>query len=1343
MRRWKLMLLVCCIFAFSTAESSAQTLGVYFDIGGVNPNYSPENITFPCQLQAYVVAKGFDETHGVVGWECRLNWSDSLFVSVESLSSQSVNIGTFPNFMVGMAQPAGIGAPMAILATLNIVAIGRGELSLAAGTPCSIPASELPVLCVNGALVPAGYEYGNANEPCASIGGSVNRTSEDEEIVLVSQHSRMEYRDGEVYAYSDLEKSWTAMPKFQSVNEIIMSSEDLRNTALVPRMLPIVANKTTGNKSTVILHDDFERYRTPSASAFLPAPGYAALFNSYTGPISSENIATQWGVVNSRHSSGAKSAYCNAIKKYCTSWNPPTGCSSGYVAEEVYERNIVSSMNAVQRFAFGEGVPRVTFRLYSDIGGSETWPEDYDYLLVFVQTPVGGFHVLHSVWYSTDWRSVAADLPVNLPDDTDLFFAFFADDFDGGNAGVYVDDVTVEIFDSDIRISSVLWSGTVYDAAEPNVYTLTIQNTGAIPTGEFSIAYNRGPFLDINALEGFQVVPSIAGYSTSEIQVQIPFPAQKTFNETISQTVHFMIDALGEIPEGGGEADNYYTSCLISWTIPNAPVILVHGLLGGALGKVVDGNRAQVYGSNLVKDVETFLLRPELLARRANTNVEVTDEPMYTPSAYPPEQGFIREYFTPVPAVHTQNPSPLDQRLWIPGVSIPVFTDLWEPLIENLVDSPYSDGEYILPDHDPSASSYHEQDLFLFNYDWRLDLNPDRNMSLNGSSSAYARMDSLINWIQLRHPGKDRLTVVTHSMGGLFVEAYLRSRPASHGVSRWIALGAPFQGSEMAMALLLGHTDVFGPAGMFASSQGPDLFQEFPSLWELLPTGHSDLNARTVAGSWESPRPFWFDGSASNWLWPFRRVSFPLAYGNYRPMSVLKDNPGAFGDWYDNSAAADYSRAMQNSYMSITPTNKISNVDTWLIAGKTNGSTLRGVARFGMPSPSKPDPNVQSYNIIAHELVRGPGDNIVSTWSATEVNVAEANLHRRYIGGADHWDLIRDPRVGGFIADLIRGKDLSSHIDIEQVEPAGPNRSEPWYIRWHTDAAVWMNKAGDKTSVMLNAPVSLELVQIDPAQPENNRVVVGLIHYPSPIGGPGDPQSFCQSLDPRFSLSEIGDDIIIASNSPDAMHLRLYIRPSPALWDPAASPPVKADLNKTVPDFTVLGHLYLKDLDYTYAFPSEEYDSTPFIRFNDIRYYGFGAYVDFTIQNGNVAPGLRLTLIVDGDGDGQEDMQVSAVPATEASLPVQRDTVLCSPNPLNGGGVIEWGLASGRAELVEVYDIAGRRVRSWIAASEMSGRQYFDGKSDDGKRLPSGVYLVAIKDNTGMIRAQTTITVVK
>jgi hypothetical protein len=72
------------------------------------------------------------------------------------------------------------------------------------------------------------------------------------------------------------------------------------------------------------------------------------------------------------------------------------------------------------------------------------------------------------------------------------------------------------------------------------------------------------------------------------------------------------------------------------------------------------------------------------------------------------------------------------------------------------------------------------------------------------------------------------------------------------------------------------------------------------------------------------------------------------------------------------------------------------------------------------------------------------------------------------------------------------------------------------------------------------------------------------------------------------------------------------------------------------------------------------------------------------------------------------------------------------PNPFSAGAAFDLTLAHDAAVKVDVFDAAGRRVRSFDFGRLRAGatRLSFDGRDDDARALPSGVYFYRVRAGT-------------
>lgn len=89
-------------------------------------------------------------------------------------------------------------------------------------------------------------------------------------------------------------------------------------------------------------------------------------------------------------------------------------------------------------------------------------------------------------------------------------------------------------------------------------------------------------------------------------------------------------------------------------------------------------------------------------------------------------------------------------------------------------------------------------------------------------------------------------------------------------------------------------------------------------------------------------------------------------------------------------------------------------------------------------------------------------------------------------------------------------------------------------------------------------------------------------------------------------------------------------------------------------------------------------------------------------------------------------------PATGADgVPIAASRLLgASPNPFNPQTAIAYELAQAGAVTLRVYDLRGRLVRRLLEATPQSAGRHataWDGRAEDGSRLPSGVYLCRLR----------------
>ncbi|HLF91596.1 MAG TPA: hypothetical protein VI451_21815 [Anaerolineales bacterium] len=149
--------------------------------------------------------------------------------------------------------------------------------------------------------------------------------------------------------------------------------------------------------------------------------------------------------------------------------------------------------------------------------------------------------------------------------------------------------------------------------------------------------------------------------------------------------------------------------------------------------------------------------------------------------------------------------------------SIPLFNlfevDFYEPLIEYL---------------DNTANF----DVHVFAYDWRKDL-----------TQTALLLDNEINSV-LSSTGASQVNIVAHSLGGLLARYYVTSNPdRAMKVEQIISLGTPYLGAPKSLKTLrIGDSvvafDELGTVGLLNSSTVKQIAQNFPAMYQTLPSFH-------------------------------------------------------------------------------------------------------------------------------------------------------------------------------------------------------------------------------------------------------------------------------------------------------------------------------------------------------------------------------------------------------------------------------------------------------------------------------------------------------------------------
>jgi len=110
---------------------------------------------------------------------------------------------------------------------------------------------------------------------------------------------------------------------------------------------------------------------------------------------------------------------------------------------------------------------------------------------------------------------------------------------------------------------------------------------------------------------------------------------------------------------------------------------------------------------------------------------------------------------------------------------------------------------------------------------------------------------------------------------------------------------------------------------------------------------------------------------------------------------------------------------------------------------------------------------------------------------------------------------------------------------------------------------------------------------------------------------------------------------------------------------------------------------------------------------------------------------------LDGDGDLEEAEAVAVAPASPAFAGVEEGpaplALSAAPNPFDARVEIAWSLARAGAVRVEVFDLAGRRVRTLRREQSSAGahRIAWDGRDDAGRPF-TGIAFVRVVTPDGV-----------
>jgi hypothetical protein len=119
----------------------------------------------------------------------------------------------------------------------------------------------------------------------------------------------------------------------------------------------------------------------------------------------------------------------------------------------------------------------------------------------------------------------------------------------------------------------------------------------------------------------------------------------------------------------------------------------------------------------------------------------------------------------------------------------------------------------------------------------------------------------------------------------------------------------------------------------------------------------------------------------------------------------------------------------------------------------------------------------------------------------------------------------------------------------------------------------------------------------------------------------------------------------------------------------------------------------------------------------------------YSFRDAAPAPGVYEYRVGEVAPDGGVLLHGSVGVHVAGSLPPRPFLAPATPNPFNPSTVLRYGITQAGPVRLEVFDARGRRVRSLVQANLPAGFQQttWDGRDDDGRRLPSGIYVAQLR----------------
>jgi pimeloyl-ACP methyl ester carboxylesterase len=368
---------------------------------------------------------------------------------------------------------------------------------------------------------------------------------------------------------------------------------------------------------------------------------------------------------------------------------------------------------------------------------------------------------------------------------------------------------------------------------------------------------------------------------------------------------------------------------------------------------------------------------------------------------------------------------------------------VYEAFLRSLVDTGYR--EYQVRDNpnartaagcdlsQNSGDPAQKPNLFVFAYDWRLD--NAHNASKEGASS----LSEYVACVQKFWPGR-KVTIITHSMGGLLARRYIIDHPTNHNVDKLITIAAPWLGAPRAINVL--ETGDFGlNPFLITRPTVAQLAQFSPGAHHLLPSrAYYELGGSSfIEDGWDLNEtckvPADYDNNCHRetynpaQLQTMLDLRYPWSkQGQVKPAELKPGSNASVFHEYRNSVGWQQDD-WRSDTSGVTYYHIYGNQPTAQTIGRVRAvATVICSPQIGILPRTCTPPTFTSFKVNSTDMVRG--DDTVPVISASRLKAGGANFNAQrattviacYEPSPEllkHSELTRNPHVQDFVLSIL------------------------------------------------------------------------------------------------------------------------------------------------------------------------------------------------------------------------------------------------------------------------------------------------------------------------------------